>query len=153
MLRAQLQQAYNDALKARDTVTTQTMRLILAALKDRDIAARGRDKDETVEDAEILSMLHSMVKQRRESIRLYEEGCRLDLAEEEQAEIDVIKRFLPAQLEGAELSQALTSSIQAVQATCIKDMGKVMGHLKQTYAGRMDFAAASAQVRTLLGDC
>ena len=150
MLREQLADALKVAMKARDQVTVSTVRLILAALKDRDIATRGGDKDDGLGDDEILGMLTTMVRQRRESIALYEQGKRDDLAAREAAEIVVIGRFLPRQLDEAETAAAIGEVIDELGASSLKDMGRTMGTLKQKYAGQMDFAKASGLVKQRL---
>ena len=151
MLRAQLNDALKTAMLGKDTRTVATVRLILAALKDRDIAARPRGLSDGIPDEEILQMLQSMIKQRRESIILYEQGGRLELAEQEAEEITVIERFLPRQMTADEVAAAIESVIADLGATGIKDMGRIMAALKERYAGRMDFARASATVKARLG--
>lgn len=142
-LRDQLNDALKQAMRERDTTAVSTVRLILAALKDRDICARGKGQD-PISDDEILGMLQSMVKQRRDSIALYEQGARLELAEQEQAEIRIIERFLPRQMTEEEMKSAVDTTIGDIEAQGIKDMGRLMGALKERYAGQMDFAKASA---------
>lgn len=151
MIRSQLNEALKTAMKDRDGVATSTLRLILAALKDRDIAARGRGNTEGVDDTEILSLLQTMIKQRRESITLYEQGGRLDLAEQEGAEIAVIEKFLPRQMSEEETRQAVDAVIAEIGAAGIKDMGRTMTELRSRYAGRMDFGKASGLVKATLG--
>jgi hypothetical protein len=155
MMGAMLRQRLNDALKAamlgRDTRTVSTVRLILAALKDRDIAARPRGIADGVPDEEILQMLQSMMKQRRESIALYEQGGRLELAQQESEEIAIIERFLPAQMSEAEVGEAIDGVITAIGAQGLKDMGRVMAALKEQFAGRLDATKASAIVKQKLG--
>lgn len=151
MLREQLNDALKEAMRARDQRTVSTVRLILAALKDRDIAARGKGNLDGISEDEIKQMLSSMIKQRRESITLYEQGGRLDLAQQEQEEIVVIERFLPKQLDEVATSEAIAAVIQDLNATGIKDMGRVMAALKERHAGSMDFTRASALVKTALG--
>lgn len=151
MIRSQLNEALKTAMKDRDGVATSTLRLILAALKDRDIAARGRGNTEGVDDTEILSLLQTMIKQRRESITLYEQGGRLDLAEQEGAEIAVIEKFLPRQMSEEETRQAVDAVIADIGAAGIKDMGRTMTELRSRYAGRMDFGKASGLVKAALG--
>ena len=146
-MREQLAQALKTALKAKDQRTLSTVRLILAAIKDRDIAARTRGTGEGITDDEILALLQSMIKQRHESIALYEQGGRLELAQQEAEEIEVIKRFLPVQMEEAEQVNAVDDTIAELKAESLKDMGRVMAALKERYAGRMDFAKASALVK------
>jgi uncharacterized protein len=150
MLREQLADALKVAMKARDQVTVSTVRLILAALKDRDIAARGGDKDDGLGDDAILGMLTTMVRQRRESIALYEQGKRDDLAAREAAEIVVIERFMPRQLDEAEAADAIGQVIDELGSKSLKDMGRTMGALKEKYAGQMDFAKASGLVKQRL---
>lgn len=150
MLREQLSEAYKTALKSKDQQTVATVRLINAALKDRDIAAREKGVTDGIEDTEILLMLQQMVKQRRDSISMYEQGGRLDLVEQEQGEISVIERFMPRQLDGAEMDAAVTALIGEIEATSIKDMGRTMAALKDRYAGQMDFAKASGIVKAKL---
>lgn len=149
MLRQELTEALKTALKARDARAVSTLRLILAALKDRDIAARPA-KTDGIDEAEIGELLHKMVRQRRESITLYEQGNRLDLAQQEAEEIAVIERFLPKQLSEADASAAIDATIKELGAGSIKDMGKVMAALKAKYAGQMDFGRASALVKQKL---
>ncbi len=151
MLRATLNDALKTAMKAKDQRATSTLRLILAALKDRDIAARGTGSSEPISDAAILEMLQKMVKQRQESIELYRTGAREDLVKQEQEEIVIIESFLPKQMDEAEMTRAVDAAIAAVGATGIKDMGKTIAALKKDYAGRMDFAKASGVVKRRLG--
>ena len=151
MLRTRLNDALKAAMKAKETRTLATVRLILAALKDRDIAARGKGNLEGIDEDGILAMLQSMIKQRRESIALYEKGGRLELARQEAEEITVIEQFLPRQLGEDEMAEAVKTVIQEVEAKSLKDMGRTMAALKERYAGRMDFAKASARVKEQLG--
>jgi len=151
-MRERLNEALKAALKSREPRAVATLRLILAALKDRDIAARGKGGGaEGIEDSEILQMLQTMIKQRRESIQLYEQGGRLDLAEQEAEEIAIIERFLPKQMSEEEISAAVTSVIGEIGGESIKDMGRIMAELRERYAGQMDFAKASALVKQHLG--
>jgi uncharacterized protein YqeY len=150
MLREQLNEAMKGAMRARDTAALGTIRLILAKLKDVDIAARTEASREGVADDKILSMMQGMIKQRNESIALYEKGNRADLADKEKAEIAVIERFLPQQMDESAVQAAVTDAIKAAGATSIKDMGGVMAALKAKYAGQMDFAKASAVVKKTL---
>ena len=150
MLRTRLKEALAAAMKARDTVAVATLRLILAALKDRDIAARGKGNLTGIPDEAILDLLQSMIRQRHESIDLYRIGERLDLVAREDAEIDVIQRFLPAQMDDAEVESAVGETIADLKATSLKDMGRTMAALKERYAGRMDFAKASGLVKQRL---
>ncbi|NFV80674.1 GatB/YqeY domain-containing protein [Magnetospirillum aberrantis] len=151
MLRPQLNEKLKTAMLAKDARMVSTIRLILAALKDRDIAARTRGVMDGISDDEILSMLQSMIKQRRESISLYEQGGRLELAQQEQDEISIIETFLPQQMSEAETLEAVRAAIAEIGAGGIKDMGKVMAALKERFAGRMDFTKASAATKKELG--
>lgn len=150
MLREQLSSALKDAMRAKEGRAVATVRLILAALKDRDIAAREKGVMDGVSEDEILAMLQTMIKQRQESIRLYEQGGRCELAQQEQEEIDVIRRFMPTPIEGAELESAVKSTISEIGAANLKDMGRTMAALKERYPGRMDFTKASGLVRASL---
>lgn len=150
MLRQRLSDALKDALKSKDQVGVSTIRLILAALKDRDIAARSKGNMDGIGEDEILGLLQGMIKQRQESIGLYEKGGRLELAEQEKNEIVVIERFLPKQMSEAEMAAAVREAIEEAGAQSIKDMGKVMAALKSRHAGQMDFSKASALVKQTL---
>ena len=150
MLREKLNEAMKDAMRARDAAALSTIRLMLAKLKDVDIAARTESNREGVADDKILSMLQGMIKQRNESITLYEKGARQDLADKEKFEIVVIERFLPQQMDEAAVQAAVKEAIAASGASSIKDMGGVMAALKAKYAGQMDFAKASAAVKKTL---
>jgi hypothetical protein len=150
-LRARLSDELKISMKAKDQRATSTLRLILAALKDRDIAARDRGVTDGIGEDEIVEMMQKMVRQRRESIELYEKGNRPELAQQEADEITVIERFLPKQLSEPEMQEAVASTIDEVGAKTIKDMGKVMGALKANFAGRMDFGKAGALVKQKLG--
>ncbi|WP_316975649.1 GatB/YqeY domain-containing protein [Shumkonia mesophila] len=150
MLRTRLKEALVTAMKARDTVAVATLRLILAALKDRDIAARGKGNLTGIPEEAILDLLQSMIRQRHESIDLYRIGERLDLVQREGAEIEVIQRFLPAQMDEAEVESAVGETVAELKATSLKDMGRTMAALKERYAGRMDFAKAGALVKKQL---
>ena len=151
MLRSELSDALKVGMKAKEKRTVSTVRLILAALKDRDIAARGKGNLDGIGEDDIRLMLQSMIKQRHESIALYEKGGRLELAEEEADEIKIIQRFLPAQMNDEERAAAISDVIAEVEAKSLKDMGRVMAALKERCAGRMDFAKASATVKQQLG--
>jgi uncharacterized protein YqeY len=150
MLRDKLNEALKDSMRARDMGTVGTVRLILAKLKEADIASRTETNREGVADDRILSMLQGMIKQRNESIVLYEKGNRADLADKEKAEISVIERFLPKQMDEAAIEAAVKEAVTAAGATSIKDMGRVMAALKAKYAGQMDFAKASTVVKKTL---
>jgi uncharacterized protein YqeY len=150
MLRDKLNEALKDAMRAGDAPARDTVRLILAKLKEVDIASRTEAKREGVADDKILSMLQGMIKQRNESIQLYQKGNRADLADKEKAEIGVIERFLPRQMDEAAVEAAVKDAVASSGAKSIKDMGGVMAALKAKYAGQMDFAKASAVVKKTL---
>ncbi len=151
MLRSRLSDDLKAAMKNKDERRVSTLRLILAALKDRDIAARSDGgKDSAVGEDDILHMLQTMVRQRRESIELYEKGNRPELAQKEREEIDVIKNFLPQQLSDDEVADASRRVIDECGATGLKDMGRIMATLRQRYPGQMDFAKCSKIVKALL---
>ncbi|MFP6729255.1 MAG: GatB/YqeY domain-containing protein [Alphaproteobacteria bacterium] len=150
MLRERLREELKLATLARDQHKLSTLRLILAALKDRDIAARGNGQTDGVSDDDILQLLTKMVKQRRESIRLYEQGGRIDLAGREAEEIAIIETFLPSQLTDDETAAAITEVIADVGAKGLKDMGPTMAALKERYAGRMDFSKVGLLVKERL---
>ena len=151
MLRTRLSDTLKFSMKEKNERSVSTLRLILAALKDQDIAARGKGNKEGLSDDQILSLLQSMIKQRRESIKLYEQGGRMELAQREAEEIGVIEEFLPEQMSHDEMAIVITRIIGEVGAEGLKDMGKAMGALKEQYAGQMDFAKASAMVKERLG--
>ena len=148
--RAEFNAALKDALKNKDQIAMATIRLILAALKDRDIAARGTGNAEGIAESDILSMLQSMIKQRQESAKIYCDAGREELAEREEAEIEVIQRFLPKQLSEAEVAQALEKVIADLGAKEVKDMGRVMAVMKAQYAGQMDMGKVSGLVKQKL---
>lgn len=149
-LRDRLQTELKNAMKAREADRLSALRLINAAIKDREIAARGEGADELT-DADLMAILGKMVKQRQESARIYEEGGRLELAEKELTEIRVIEEFLPRQLSPDEVETAITAAIAETGATGIRDMGRVMAALKARHTGQMDFAAAGAAIKARLG--
>ena len=149
MLRDQLATQLKEAMKAKDAERLSTVRLIQAAIKDRDIANRGTGKEQASDD-EILQILAKMVKQRDESAKIYEENSRPELAVKERAEIVVIQDFMPKQLSESEVRANVSAIIAETGAAGAKDMGKVMAALKERYAGQMDFAKASATVKELL---
>ncbi len=150
-LREDINGALKQAMRDRAADRLSTLRLIMAAIKDRDIAARVEGEDGGgVEDAEILSILAKMVKQRQESTRTYEEGGRLDLAERELGEITIIEEFLPKQLDDDEVVEAIKAAVAEVGAESIRDMGKVMGALKAKYTGQMDFGKVGPMVKDQL---
>ena len=150
-LRSQINAALKTAMKEKDAERLTTLRLINAAIKDREIAARGEGKEEGVSEAEVLAILGKMVKQRLESAKAFEEGGRIELADKERAEIKVIEDFLPRQLSEEEVKAAIESAIAASEASSIRDMGKVMGALKAQYTGQMDFGSVGPLVKELLG--
>lgn len=150
VLRDRLQAALKDAMRAREAERLSTLRLINAAIKDRDIAQRGEGGEGVVSDSDITAILSKMVKQRQESARVYEEGGRLELAEKELDEIKVIEEFLPRQLEGEEVDAAISAAIAESGASSIRDMGKVMAVLKGKYTGQMDFGAVGPRVKDML---
>lgn len=150
MLRSELNDALKTALKAKEQIAVTTLRLILAALKDRDIAARGKGNCDGIVEEEILEMLQKMVRQRRDAMDLYRQGGRPELVEKEAKEIEVIERFLPKRLGEAEMKGAIGEIMTELEAKSIKDMGRVMGALKERFAGRMDFGKASAIVKERL---
>jgi uncharacterized protein YqeY len=137
------------AMKAGEKRRVGTIRMIMAALKDKDIEARGQGK--TVSDEDILALLQKMTRSRKESQEIYEKAGRVDLATQESEEVAIIQGFLPQQLSEAEVAQAIAAAIAETKASSIKDIGKVVGALKGKYAGRMDFAKASALVKRILG--
>ena len=150
MLRTRINDALKMAMKAKERHTVSTIRLILAALKDRDIAARSKGNNDGVSEDEILSMLQSMIKQRQESVQMYEKGGRAELAEQEFSEIVIIRSFLPEQMDETAIEAAVQEIIDDLSANSLKDMGKVMGALKEKFAGQMDFSKASAKVKLRL---
>jgi uncharacterized protein len=147
-MREKINQDLKDAMKARDSAKVDALRLINAALKDKDIEARGAGKTLTEDD--VLALLQKMIKSRQESLDIYEKAGRADLADKEKGEIAVISAYLPQQLSESEVAEAVKAAIAEVGATSIKDMGKVVAALKTKYTGRMDFAKASAAVKALL---
>ena len=151
MLRQQLSDALKTAMLDKDTRKVSTVRLILAALKDRDIAARPKGQADGIGEDEIRQKLQSMMKQRRESITMYEQGNRPELAKQEAEEIAIIEGFLPRQFDEAEILAAVKAAIAETGAGGIKDMGRVMAVLKDRHAGQMDFTKASAVTKAQLG--
>ncbi|MFC0244474.1 GatB/YqeY domain-containing protein [Falsochrobactrum ovis] len=149
MLRQEISQALTTAVKAQDKLRVATLRLIMAAVKDRDIANRTASKD-PVGDEELLGILSKMVKQREESARIYEEGGRADLAKAERDEIEIINDFLPAQMSDDDIRKACAEVIAETGAESLRDMGKCMAILKERYAGQMDFSKASSMIKELL---
>jgi uncharacterized protein len=151
MLREAFTERLKTAMRAKDSRTLSTVRLIIAALKDRDIAARGSGNQEGIPDSEIQRLLQTMVKQRRESITLYRQGNRPELAQQEEEEIAVIESFLPKQMGDEEIAAAIKAAIAETGAAGIKDMGKVMGVLRERHAGIIDMSRAGAVVKQQLG--
>ena len=149
MLREDLQNSLKEAMKNKDMKTVSAVRLIIAGQKEKDVEARGKGLEKAGDDVS-LAMMQTMIKQRNESIKIYKEGNRPDLAEKEQAEIDVISRILPKQMNAEETEEAIKAAIAETGAAGIRDMGKVMGALKTKYAGQMDFGAASAAIKKFL---
>ena len=149
-MRDQIAASMKQALKNKDQAALATMRLIMAAVKDRDIAARGNGNLDGISDDDILDLLQTMIKQRTESAKMYLDGGRPELAAAEEAEIEIIKAFLPTQLNADEMQAAITVAIKETSAGSVKDMGQVMGYLKGNFAGQMDFSAASQAVKTAL---
>ena len=150
-LRTRISDALKDSMKQKEADRLSTLRLINAAIKDRDIALRGEGRDDGVTEEEILQILGKMVKQRNDSVRAYEEAGRLELAAQEQAEIGVIEEFLPKQLDEDETAAAIDTAIKATGASSIRDMGKVMGELKTRFTGQMDFGRVGPLVKDRLG--
>jgi uncharacterized protein len=149
-LREKMTEAMKKAMKAKDAKRLATVRLMLAALKDKDIAARSETSRELLRDDEILSLLAKMIKQREESAAVYLQGGRPELADNEKAEIAIILEFMPKQMDEVEAKVAIASVVAETGATSVKDMGKVMAALKERYAGQMDFGKASGQVKETL---
>ena len=146
-----INEAVKDAMRSKDKLRLSTLRLINAAIKDKDIALRVEDRPDGVSSSEILQILGKMVKQRQESARAYEEGGRLELAEQELSEIKIVEEFLPRQLSDDDVANAIQRIISSVGATSIRDMGKVMASLKEKYTGQMDFGKAGATIKKILG--
>lgn len=150
MLRDDLQKSLKEAMLAKDAVTTSAVRMIIAGQKEKDVEARGKGQEKAT-DAELLSMMQGMIKQRNDSIKMFIEGNRPELADKEKAEIAVIERFLPKQMSEAEAEAAVKAVIAETGAASMKDMGKVMGALKARYAGQMDFGKVNVLVKAQLG--
>lgn len=150
-MRSELNEALKEAIKSQDKIRASTLRLVMAAVKDRDIAARTDDNRDGVSDAEIIDILSKMVRQRVKSATTYDDAGRVDLADRERAEIEIIQGFLPAQLSEDEIQSAVETTIASLEASSLKDMGRVMAALKEAYAGQMDFGKAGALVKQKLG--
>ncbi len=146
-LRDSISENTKTAMKSHDKIRVSTLRLVSAAIKDRDIAARSEDRCKGIEDSEILSLLQKMVKQREESAKTYEDNGRPELAERERTEIDIIREFMPTPLSDEDMKAAVAAIVEETGATCLKDMGKIMGRLKTDYAGRLDMGKAGAVVK------
>ncbi|MBR4106207.1 MAG: GatB/YqeY domain-containing protein [Alphaproteobacteria bacterium] len=149
MLRDDLQNALKTAMLNKDTLTTGAVRMIIAGQKEKDVEARGKGQEKAT-DAELLSMMQGMIKQRNDSIKMFMDGNRPELAEKEKAEIAIIERFLPKQMSDAEVSQVIQNLIKQTGATSMKDMGKIMGALKSQYAGQLDMGKANGIIKSLL---
>ncbi|MCQ0971165.1 GatB/YqeY domain-containing protein [Paracoccus sp. TK19116] len=150
-LRARLQHATKEAMKAKDATRLSTLRLIGAAVKDREIAARSEvGEEQALTDADLVAIMSKMVKQRQESAKAYEEGGRLELAEKELDEIKIIQEYLPRQLDETEIETAIDKAIADLGATSLRDLGRVMGELRTRHAGQMDFGAVGPMVKQRL---
>ncbi|OSQ51783.1 GatB/YqeY domain-containing protein [Marivita geojedonensis] len=151
-LRTRINTSVKQAMRDKDSARLSTLRLINAAIKDRDIAARGDGNEDGVADDEVLAILGKMVKQRKDTAKTYEEGGRLDLAERELSEIEVIEEFLPRPLSDDEVKGAIDAAVTETGASSIRDMGRVMGALKAKYTGQMDFGAVGGMVKDRLSN-
>ena len=150
MLRDDLQNALKTAMLAKDTVTTSAVRMIIAGQKEKDVEARGKGK-EKASDEELMAMMQTMIKQRNDSIKMYIDGNRPELADKERAEIAIIERFLPKQMSDDEIAGVFKTLIAETGASSMKDMGKIMGALKAKYAGQLDMGKANGIIKSLLG--
>jgi len=150
-MRDRINTALKDAMLAKDKLRTSTLRLMLAAIRDRDIALRGEEGGGGLDEAGVMALLAKMVKQREDSAATYETAGRMELAETERAEIAVIKEFLPKPMSDDEITEAIRKAVAETGASSIRDMGKVMGALKAQHSGRMDFAAVGPRVKAALG--
>ena len=149
-LRTRINDSTKTAMKEKAKLRVSTLRLVAAAIKDRDIAARAEDRCEGIDDSEILSLLAKMVKQRQESAKTYEDNGRPELAEREREEIEIIGEFMPQPLSDDEMKSVISQIVEESGATGLKDMGKIMGQLKSAYAGRVDMGKAGAVVKAHL---
>ena len=149
MLREELQKALKESMLNKDTDTVSAVRLIIAGMKEKDVDARGKGAKEATE-AELLSMMQTMIKQRNDSIKMYMDGNRPELAAKERKEIEIIERFLPKQMSDAEIEAAVRALISETGASSMKDMGKIMGALKSQYAGQLDMGKANGIIKSLL---
>lgn len=150
-MRERINEAVKDAMRAKDSLRLSTLRLMAAALKDKDIEKRGQSGPDLLDDQEMTALFAKMVKQREDSVQAYEEAGRMELAERERAEQAVIREFLPKQLSDAEVDAAISKAVSDMGAESLRDMGKVMGSLKSAYAGRMDFGAVGGKLKAILG--
>jgi uncharacterized protein YqeY len=150
MLREQLSTAMKEAMKAKEQVKLDTIRMVQAAIKHQDIEARAKGNQNGIDDGQILSLMQNLIKSRKDSVELYEKGGRPELAAKETAEIKIIEGFLPKQMNEAETTDAVKKIITDTGATSIKDMGKVMAELRAKYAGQLDMGQAGAVVKQLL---
>jgi uncharacterized protein YqeY len=148
--RTELNNALKDAMKSRDELTLNTVRMVIAKMKDQDIEARAKGNPDGITDSEVLSLMQNMIKQRQESAKMYREGGRPELAEKEDNEIKVIEKFLPKQLSDEDVQKVVENLISSTGAASIKDMGKVMAELKANYAGQLDMAKAGAVLKQKL---
>ena len=149
MLRENINNAMKEAMKARDERRVGTLRMMNAAIKNADIAARGEGK-EPLNEADLMSLFQKMIKQRQESAELYDKGGRPELAEAERAEIEIITAYLPQQMSDVEAGSAISAMLQEINAETMKDMGRAMAALKERFAGKMDFGKASGKIKELL---
>ncbi len=150
MLREQLQLSLTEAMKAKNTVALSALRLILAAIKDRDIELRSSENSDGINDAQIMALLQTMIKQRQEARKIALEAKRQDIAAKEEKEIAIIQKFLPEAMSDSEIQLAITEAIEELGASSLKDMGAVMAFLKEKYVGRMDFGQVSKKVKEAL---
>jgi len=150
MLREDISAGLKESMKSKDTIKTATLRLILAAIKDRDIAVRTDGNPDGIGDDEVMKVLQTMVKQRQESIKMYEQGNRPELAAQEAKEIEIIRSFLPQQMSDAEIEAAVRALVEETGASSLMDMGPSMAALRERYAGKMDFGKASAVLKAAL---
>ena len=149
MLRANINNALKDAMKARDERRVSTLRMMNASIKNADIEARGQGK-EPLNEADLMSLFQKMIKQRQESADLYDKGGRAELAQQERAEIEIISSYLPKQMSDVEAGAAISALLQEINAQTMKDMGRAMAALRERFAGKMDFGKASAKIKDLL---
>ncbi|MDY0029921.1 MAG: GatB/YqeY domain-containing protein [Pseudobdellovibrionaceae bacterium] len=148
--RAELNASLKEAMKAKDEMTLNTVRMVISKMKEQDIEARVKGNMDGIDDSQILSLMQGMIKQRQESAKMYKDGGRPELAEKEEAEIVIIEKFLPAQLSEEEIAGVIVDLIAATGANSIKDMGKIMGELKAKYAGQLDMGKAGTIIKQKL---